>query len=118
MDNKGFTLVEVMAAFVILMIAVEVLMMGINYSVQVSKRTVEIKKSGYTVEEALDDGTECEYGTVSLDFGGEAGTICADGKLYRRYVDENFSADFIWVDAVSVSEVSDSNAEYISEESK
>lgn len=100
MDKNGFTLVEVMAAIIILMIAVEVLMQGISFAVMTRKRTEEIRDAGHAVEEKLDDGTECEYGTISLDFGDELGVIRMDGKLYRNEVDENFSAAFIWIDEI------------------
>ena len=62
--------------------------------------------AGYAVEEKLADGDECTYGTISLDFGEDLGEICMDGKLYRKEVDENFSAAFIWADEIMIQELS------------
>lgn len=106
MDKHGFTLVEVMAAAVILLIAVEILMTGIHFAVRTRKRTEEIRMAGYAVEEKLTDGDECTYGTISLDFGEDLGEICMDGELYQKEVDENFSAAFIWADEIMIQELS------------
>lgn len=118
MDKNGFTLVEVMAAFVILMIAVEILMQGISFAMRTRKRTEEIRNVGYAVEEKLDDGTECEYGTISLDFGDDMGVIHVDGKLYRKEVDGNFSAAFLWTDEIIEQEQFYSNGEDEPEETE
>ena len=118
MDKNGCTLAEVMAAFVILMIAVEILMQGISFTMRTRKQAEEIRNAGHAVEEKLDDGTECEYGTISLDFGDDMGVIRMDGKLYRKEVDKNFSAAFIWTDEIIEQERFCPNEEDESEETE
>ncbi len=86
-NQKGFTLVEVMVSFLILLLTSQLLMAGTAVARRIDRRANKISAVGELLEENLKDESKCLAGTLRLEIEGEA-DICADGWLYR-YEDES-----------------------------
>lgn len=97
--KQGFTLIEVMAACFILMIAVEMLSVGMSYSFRVKSSYKTLLRKGSEAEEHFLDKTECISGTVYLQNENEV-IWEKTGWFYGEDIDgdANMELACIWVD--------------------
>ena len=101
MGNKnGFTLVEVMVASTIFLIATGILFTGGNTAVQMQRRTVELEQERDMLEASLAQKEEGIPGIVSLHVDGIC-EISGDGWLFcgKTHVTEDTSVEIIYVEA-------------------
>lgn len=98
-NQKGFTLVEVMAAVVILMLASQMIIAGTAVAIRMGKHAEKTKMAVYEMKRNLLEKEDCVTGTVTMEF--EDGTVITrDGWMYR-YEDEqgeNLSANVFIVE--------------------
>lgn len=82
MKNKnGFTLVEVIAASMVFLIAVGILSAGGGFVVKVRRRTVELERGIAEIGESLIRKEDCVEGIVTLNLE-DMGEISGDGWLF------------------------------------
>ena len=99
--KQGFTMIEVMAACFILMIAVEILSVGMSYAFRVKSNYEILLKKGTEAEERFLDKTEWHPGMVYLLDEDEV--IWEEmGWLYGQEADNdtNMELAYILVDEV------------------
>jgi len=121
MGNKnGFTLVEVMVASMIFLIAAGILFTGGNTVMKIRIRTVELEQERDMLEDSLVQKEEGIPGTVSLHVDGVC-EISRDGWLFcgKTHVAEKAPVEIIYVESPDLSfrnkaedvTATDSNAE-------
>lgn len=97
-NQKGFSLVEVMVASVILILASQMVLLGASFAVQMLKRAEEINIVAYKIEGHLLEDDNCVSGTVRLDLG-DGYEIVRDGWMCQYKVPNGtFSARVFMVD--------------------
>ena len=106
-SQKGFTLVEVLVAFTIMLAASQILLLSIILGAKMGKRTEEIKELYSGIGEHMMDKTACVSGMVRLDLGVEDGDIEVSGWLYSGEEEADDLVHVIWVDEWQWSELSD-----------
>ena len=67
LDNKGFSLIEVLVAFMILVIASQILLLGISFARKVSARTDQIEMARREIGIGLYEESSVVYGTVRME---------------------------------------------------
>ena len=92
-DTKGFTLVEVMAAFVILLMVSQMFLLGLRFSAKMEKRAEELESLRCGIGAHLMDGSDCVYGSVRLKMGDRCEDLLSDGWMY-----DNEAFHIIWVE--------------------
>lgn len=85
MRRKGFTLIEVMAAFMIFMLAVEMVMLGMAASMRVSRRAQRAAKADVRVRSGEDRIPARFYMRISED----AEPLTGYGYVCREEMDED-----------------------------
>lgn len=82
MRRKGYMLVEVMTAVVILMLSAEVIVLSGAVTARVSAHTRKIMKAG----EKVRSGSDGVPAKLKLEILEDAEPICRDGTIYRETV--------------------------------
>ena len=67
LDNKGFSLIEVLVAFMILVMASQILPLGISFARKVSARTDQIEKARREIGMSLYEESSVVYGMVRME---------------------------------------------------
>ena len=80
-NRNGFTLVEVIAASMVFLIAVGILSAGGGFAVKVRRRTVELERGIAEIGESLIRKEDCVEGIVTLNLE-DIGEISGDGWLF------------------------------------
>ena len=93
LGNHGFTLVEVMVAFMILMMVSGIFMSGVMTATRMKTRTLELERTVNGIGEHLLEKMDCEEGTVRLVFDDDF-EISGEGFLYPG----DGTMDVIWVE--------------------
>ncbi len=81
-NEHGFTLMEVMVAFLILLLASQLLIFGSAVARKMEKRANEISAATDFVQEKLSDESECVAGTLRLKLDEET-ELTGSGWLYQ-----------------------------------
>lgn len=92
-DKEGFTLVEVTAAFFILLMVSQMLLLGLRFHAKMERRAEELESLRCGIGTHLMDGSDCVYGSVRLEMGDRCEDLLSDGWMYD---DEAFH--IIWVE--------------------
>lgn len=92
MKRKGYTLVEVMAAIVIFMLAVETITFSMAAASKISGRAQKIAEAGQRVRSGKDK-IPAEF---SLRLSDDAEPITGDGYMSMEEINEEFSVRSIW----------------------
>ena len=82
-NEKGSTLAEVMAAFVILLMASQLLLSGSAAARKMERRADEISNMADTLKEQLAEDSKCIYGKLCLKID-ENTELVSDGWLYQK----------------------------------
>ncbi len=82
-NENGFTLAEVMVAFVILLMASQLLLFGIAAARKMEHRAYELSGVEEMLRENLADDSECISGTLRMKIDEEA-ELVSGGWLYRN----------------------------------
>lgn len=100
LNCKGVSIIEVLAAVFILILASQILVLGITFSAKMGKRSEDMEQMRRNVGEHLMEKSECTPGTVRLDMGGICEDIEGDGWLYAGEQGGDLSAqmNIIWVE--------------------
>ena len=93
MDNKGFTLVEVMASFAILLLASQMLTLGVLTARKMEKRAYEIEAAGERMKECILKEENLISGKVHLEMGID--DLTGDGWLYKYEDDNGFAVEAV-----------------------
>ena len=96
LNKKGFTLIEVMVAFAILLIASQIIVLGAAFSVKMRARAEEKEMVRREIGLHLLEKTDCMSGTVRLNIGEDLWELEAKGWLYPG--NEEVPLDIIWVE--------------------
>lgn len=98
--RQGFTLVEVLVAFMILMMASQILLLGIVFVAKIEERAENIEIERRSIGEYLADKSECSSGTILLEMGDLCEDIVCDGWLYAGSGENELASDMdiIWVE--------------------
>ena len=92
-DKKGFTFVEMMAAFFILLMVSQIFLLGLRFSVKMERRAEELESLRCGIGAHLMDGSDCVYGSVRLEMGNRCEDLLSDGWMY-----DNEAFHIIWVE--------------------
>ena len=82
-NEKGSTLAEVMAAFVILLMASQLLLSGSAAARKMERRADEISNMADTLKEQLAEDSKCISGKLCLKID-ENTELVSDGWLYQK----------------------------------
>ena len=94
-DNEnGFTLTEVMVAFVILLMASQLLISGTAVARKMERRVNEISGVAEMLRENLNDDSKCISGTIRMKIDEDT-ELVSDGWLYQ---DEDFTVSVVRVE--------------------
>lgn len=106
-NSDGFTLVEVLVSFLLLLMISQMLLLGISFETKVEKRIQQIEWMRRGIGEHLAEQEDCITGIVRLKIGDAA--IEEPGFLYIGSEDDKQPLDFriIWVDEVDAAAVED-----------
>lgn len=106
---KGFTLVEVLVAFVILLMASHILLFGVSFAARVGERAENIEMARREIGEHLAEKSGCISGTARLEMGDLCEDIACDGWLYTGSDESDLPIDMnmIWVDETVFVELED-----------
>lgn len=104
LDTKGFSLIEVLAAFMIIIMASQILLLGISYTKKINSRTAEMEMMRREAGIHLYKETDVVSGTVRMELsGGEV--LEKPGLLYTGEKDiRKEIMTIIWVDEPDWSE--------------
>lgn len=97
-NEHGFTLVEVMVAFVILLLASQVLICGSAVARRMEKRASEISAAADMLHENLSDEAKCIAGTLKMNIDEETELVC-EGWLYQQELGEQVAVRAVRVDS-------------------
>lgn len=82
LNQNGVTLVEVMMALVILILASQMIIAGTFFTIRLEKQTEEIRIIGNEIDRNLREKEDCVPGVIRLDLG-DGNEITRDGWMYR-----------------------------------
>ena len=92
-NTDGFTLVEVLVAFLLLLMVSQMLLLGISFAAKVEKRTEQMESLRRGIGEHLAEQADCIPGTVRLNIGGtyidteEQGWLYTGGEEGEQVID-------------------------------
>ena len=109
LNSQGFTLVEVLAAFLLLLMISQMLLLGISFCAKVEKRTEQMEWLRRGIGEHLAEQEDCISGTVRLKMDETDADIVEWGLLYTGSEDNEqpINLQIIWVDEVDAAAVED-----------
>ena len=93
-NENGFTLSEVMVAFVILLMASQLLITGFAVARKMERRVNEISGMAEMLRENLTDDSKCISGTIRMKIDEDT-ELVGDGWLYQ---DEDFAVNVVRVE--------------------
>ena len=96
LDCHGFTLVEVLAGFLILLMASQILLFGISFAGTMRTKSEAMEMVRRDIGEHLMEKTDCISGTVRLEIGHGFEDIESTGWLYDGNEDRKMK--IIWVE--------------------
>lgn len=96
-DEHGFTLVEVMVAFALLLLALQLLIYGSAVARKMEKRASEYAAAADLLHENLSDESECTAGTLRLKLD-EGTELVGEGWLYQHETDDQIVVRAVRVD--------------------
>jgi len=99
-QENGFTLAEVMVAFVILLLASQLLISGHAAARKMELRANELSCAADLLQENLSDDSKCIPGTIKMQINEDIEMV-SEGWLYRY---ENSSENDIVIEAIRVKE--------------
>ncbi len=99
-NENGFTLVEVMVAFVILLMASQLLLSGSAVARKMERRANEVSNVADTLREYLTEDSKYISGTLSLKID-ENTELVGEGHLYQR---ENPSEYDLMINVIRIKE--------------
>ncbi len=99
-NEKGSTLAEVMAAFVILLMASQLLLSGSAAARKMERRADEISNMADTLKEQLAEDSEYISGTLHLKID-ENTELVSDGWLYQK---DNSSEQGLEIQVICIEE--------------
>ena len=98
-DSSGYTLVEVLAAFLLLLMVSQMLLLGISFAAKVETRTEQMEEMRRGIGTHLAELDDCIAGTVRLKLDGECDDIEEQGWLYTGSEhDSSANVQIVWVD--------------------
>ena len=106
LDTKGFSLVEVLVAFMILLMASQLLLLGIAFARKVNTRTNQLETMRREIGMNLYEKSSAVSGTVQMEIGDGAVVLECPGWLYTgESEDEKEMMTVIWADEPDWNEV-------------
>lgn len=84
LNKKGLTLVEVIVAITILLMAAEIIAISVSFTARMNTRSQEIFSANEELGKKIMDESEGDAGTMEMEVGGAKITNSDDGKLYSE----------------------------------
>lgn len=84
LNKKGLTLVEVIVAITILLMAAEIIVISVSFTARMNTRSQEIFSANEELGKKIMDESEGDAGTMEMEVGGGKITNSDDGKLYSE----------------------------------
>lgn len=84
LNQKGLTLVEVIVAITILLMASEIIVISVSFTARMNTRSQEIFKANEELGKKIMDESEGDAGTMVMEVNGAKITNSEDGKLYSE----------------------------------
>ena len=99
MKEDGFTLIEVMAAFTLLLMVSQIFLFGMSFATKTEARAQKIEYARRNIGMHLAEDTDCIAGELRLEFGEEDGPS-ALAKWYQgtAFQDLGLGVNIVWVD--------------------
>ena len=96
-NNKGFTLVEILAVIIILGILMIIAVPAVTQHISDSRKTTFITSSNKLIEAALDEITDMEYSVSNPDYTYYIPTKCLDAQNGDKSAYGSFVSSFVVV---------------------
>ena len=98
-DNRGFSLIEVLVALMILLAASQMLVLGISFVTKMNDRIDRIEEAHRNMGIHLYEKSSCRFGTVRMEFGDEMETLEKSGWLYTgEELGTEVPMNIVWVE--------------------
>ena len=99
MKEDGFTLIEVLVAFTLLLMASQILLLGMAFATKTEARAQEIEHARRIIGMHLAEDTDCITGELYLEFGEEDGPS-EMAKWYQgtEFQELGLDVNIVWMD--------------------
>ena len=99
MKEDGFTLIEVLVAFTLLLMTSQILLFGMAFAAKTETRAQEIEYARRNIGMHLAEDTDCITGELYLEFADEDGPS-AMAKCYQgtAFQDLGLNVNIVWID--------------------